>query len=111
MPLQSMAGAPSLRKGMLGTALIIRSGELGDVVLKGAGHREAHEFSAQVTVAWTRFNLAALDKAAARLDRVLAGVLSLASYYRVATVMVLCVLPLVWLAHRQKAGAGMGGGH
>jgi len=79
MPLQSMAGAPSLRKGMLGSALIIRSGELGDVVLKGAGHREAHEFSAQLTVAWTRFNLAALDKEAARLDRMLAGVLSLAA--------------------------------
>jgi DNA helicase IV len=79
MPLQSMAGAPSLRKGMLGSALIIRSGELGNVVLKGAGHREAHEFSAQLTVAWTRFNLAALDKEAARLDRMLAGVLSLAA--------------------------------
>ena len=50
----------------------------------------------------------------ALVDRMIqeqAGVLSLASYYRVATVMVLCVLPLVWLAHRQKAGAGMGGGH
>jgi DNA helicase-4 len=79
MPLQSMAGAASLRKGMLGTALIIRSGELGAVVLKGAGHQEAHEFSAQVTVAWTRFNLAALDKEAARLDRMLTEVLSLAA--------------------------------
>ena len=50
----------------------------------------------------------------ALVDRMIqeqAGVLSLASYYRVATVMVICVLPLVWLAHRQKAGAGMGGGH
>lgn len=79
MPLQSMASAPSLRKGVLGTALTIRSGELEDVVLKAAGHQDAHEFSAQITAAWTRFNLAALEKEAARLDRTLGGVLSLAA--------------------------------
>ncbi|OYX40139.1 MAG: helicase IV [Rhodobacterales bacterium 32-64-14] len=80
MPLQALASVPSLRKGMLGTALTIRSaGEFDDVTLKGAGHHAAHDFSAQVTAAWTRFNLAALANEAVRLDRILAGVLALAS--------------------------------
>lgn len=79
MPLQSMASAPSLRKGLLGSALTIRFGEIDDVVLKGAGHHAAHDFSEQVAAAWTRFNLAALKKEAARLNRILVGVLALAS--------------------------------
>lgn len=77
--LQSLATAPSLRKGMLGTSLTISSGEFDDVVLKGASHQDAHEFSERAKEAWTRFNLAALEKEAARLDRVLAQVMSLAA--------------------------------
>lgn len=79
VPLLSLANAPSLRKEMIGTALTIRSIALDSVTLKGAGHQAARDFSAKVTAAWTRFNLAALEKEAARLDRVLAGVLSLAA--------------------------------
>ena len=79
MSLQSLASAPSLRKGMLGTALTIRSSEHDDVTLKGAGHHAAHDFSEQITAAWTRFNLGALEKVAARLDRILADVLSLSA--------------------------------
>jgi len=50
----------------------------------------------------------------ALLDRLVqqqAGVMALTDYFRVAAVIVLCVLPLVWLAHRQKAGVALGGGH
>ena len=79
MSLQSLAGPPALRKGMLGTALTISSGEYDSVILKGADHQAAHDFSQQVATAWTRFNLAALEKEAARLDRILVGVLSLAA--------------------------------
>lgn len=79
MSLQSLASAPSLRKGMLGTALTINSGDRPAVTLKGAGHQDAYDFSEAVKAAWTRYNLVALDKEAARLDRILAGVLSLAS--------------------------------
>jgi DNA helicase IV len=79
MSLQSLASAPSLRTGMLGTALTINSGEFDDVTLKGAAHQDAHEFSERIKEAWTRFNLAALDKEAARLDRILAEVMSLAA--------------------------------
>ncbi|MCY0146831.1 UvrD-helicase domain-containing protein [Hoeflea sp. G2-23] len=77
--LQSLATAPFIRKGMLGTALTISSSEYNDVTLKGAGHRDAHVFSKRVKDAWNRFNLAALEKEAARLDRVLAEVMSLAA--------------------------------
>lgn len=77
MSLQSLASAPSLRKGMLGTALTISSGEFDDVTLKGAGYQDAHEFSERIKEAWTRFNLAALEKEAARLNRILAEVKSL----------------------------------
>jgi DNA helicase IV len=44
MSLQALTQAPSLRKGMLGTALTIRSQEYDDVTLKGAGHVAATEF-------------------------------------------------------------------
>ena len=62
---------------MLGTGLTINSQEHDDVTLKAAGHVAATEFAEEVKEAWTRVNLAALDKEAARLDRVLAGVLGL----------------------------------
>ena len=77
--MQALTHAPALRKGMLGTALTINSHEHNDVTLKGAGNVAAREFAEEVKEAWTRFNLAALDKEAARLDRVLAGVLALAA--------------------------------
>jgi DNA helicase IV len=79
MPLQALAQAPVLRKGILGTTLTFRSGEYDDVALKWAGHFAAREFAEEIKGAWTRFNLAALDKEAARLDKVLAEVLSLAA--------------------------------
>lgn len=77
--LQALTHAPDLGKGMLGTALTINSQEHNDVTLKGAGHAAAREFAQEVKEAWARVNLAALDKEAARLDRVLAGVLGLAA--------------------------------
>ena len=79
MPLLSMQGAPSLRKGMLGTTVSVRLGDRDEAVLKGAGHQDAHAFSTQVTAAWTRVNLAALETEAARLERILADVLSLSA--------------------------------
>lgn len=79
MSLQSLKNLPTVRRGMLGTALTIHSAVFDDVTLKGAGHDAAQAFSAQVSAAWTRFNLAAIDKEAVRLDRILAGVLALAA--------------------------------
>ncbi|MBN8630062.1 MAG: UvrD-helicase domain-containing protein [Rhodobacterales bacterium] len=79
MPLQALTNAPALRKGMLGTTLTINAQENEVVTLKGARHFAARGFAKEVKEAWTRFNLAALEKEAMRLDRVLAGVLALAA--------------------------------
>jgi DHA2 family multidrug resistance protein len=63
-----------------------------------------------------RAGAAGLDGPAAHamLDRLIqqhAAVMSLTDYYLIAAVLVASVLPIVWIAHRQKAGMGMGGGH
>ncbi|EEW24065.1 UvrD-helicase domain-containing protein [Rhodobacter ferrooxidans] len=75
--LQSLASPPSIRKGMLGTALTITSDVHNDVTLKGASHLDARAFSKELKEAWVRFNLLALEKEAARLERVLAAVRAL----------------------------------
>lgn len=64
---------------MLGTALTINSQERTDVTLKATSHVAAAGFADEVKDAWTRFNLEALEKEAARLDRILAGVSALAA--------------------------------
>lgn len=79
MSLQSLAIPPAIRKGMLGTALTITSGESEEVTLKGAGHVDARAFSQEVKEAWVRFNLSTIEKEAARLDRILTGVRSLSA--------------------------------
>lgn len=79
VPLHALTKAPALRKGLLGTALTISSREYDDVTLKAARHFAATAFAEEVKEAWTRFNLAALEKEAARLDRLLARVLALAA--------------------------------
>ena len=70
LPLQALTNAPALQKGMLGTALTINAQERADVTLKGAGQVAAREFAEEVKEAWTRVNLAALEREAGRLNRV-----------------------------------------
>ena len=84
--LQALVTPPALRRGMLGTALTIRASDYGDVTLKAAGHLDAKEFSDEVKEAWSRFNLAALEKEAVRLDGILArvGALAMPSRYPAA---------------------------
>lgn len=77
MSLQLLSSPPSLRRGLFGTKLTISAGDQEDVILKGAGYRKSIAFSEELKDAWVRFNLAALKKEAARLDRILAGVRSL----------------------------------
>lgn len=77
MSLQLLSSPPSLRRGLFGAKLTISAGDQEDVILKGAGYRKSIVFSEELKDAWVRFNLAALKKEAARLDRILAGVQSL----------------------------------
>lgn len=57
-----------LRKGVLGTSLSIPLEEDGSVVLRATRHSDAEAFSEQLNTAWVTFNLAALEKEAARFD-------------------------------------------
>lgn len=97
LPLQALTNAPALRKGMLGTALTISSQERADVSLKAASNIAAAGFAEAVKEAWTHFNLAALEKEAARLDRVLAEVRVLAAPPRYPSACL--VAPLLDDAH------------
>lgn len=58
-----------LRKGVLGTSLSIPLEENRSVVLRATRHSDAEAFSEQLNTAWVTFNLAALEKEAARFDR------------------------------------------
>ncbi len=79
LPLQSLTSVPTLRQGLFGTKLTIRSDEIDDVTLRVADHDAASVFLAHVTAARADINLAALGKEAARLERILAMVISLAA--------------------------------
>ena len=46
-----MANPPALKKGRLGTSLTIRSGDDLGITLRGAGHKEAQDFSEAVKTA------------------------------------------------------------
>jgi len=86
LSLQTLTAPPIIRNGLLGATVSITSGVNDEFTLLSAGHRAACEFSKALGYAWVRFNLSAIEKEAARLDRILAGVLALAapSRYRSA---------------------------
>ncbi|KKB79715.1 helicase IV [Devosia soli] len=77
LSLQSLARAPAVTRGMLGTTLTVFTDKMDEVALKGASHQDARDFSQRIKEAWTRFNLAALEKEAAHLNSILAEVKSL----------------------------------
>lgn len=79
MSLQLLSSPPSVRKGLFGSALAISAGEQQDVILKGTGYRDANAFSEELKKAWIRFNFSALENEAARLDKILTGMRSLAA--------------------------------
>lgn len=79
LELKSLLHAPFVRTGMFGSALTLTAGERDSTTLKCAAHRDAHNFSQGVFAAWTRVNLSAIEKEAARLDRIIAELRALAS--------------------------------
>jgi DHA2 family multidrug resistance protein len=102
--------------GAFGTAFATTYWETGVTRHHAILTEQVTRFDPETTQALASAAGAGIDGPAgyALLDRVIqqqAGVLALTDYFRVAAVIVLCVLPLVWLAHRQKGGMAMGGGH
>ena len=77
--LQSIASAPSLEKGFFGATLIITTDTDDNIILKCAGYQEASEFAEIFNKAWSAYNLANLEREKARVDMVLAGVLSVSA--------------------------------
>lgn len=75
---QSLAQAPGLRSGLLGTTVTIDADHGSLHVLRGARENEARAFSEAVTRAWTGLNLAALEKESSRIETVRNSILSLA---------------------------------
>ena len=70
---------PSVRRGPLGSTLIVPSNGQSDIILRGASHADALDFSEGVKRAWVSFNLAALDREAVRFDYLHAAVCALAN--------------------------------
>ncbi|MBY5705793.1 UvrD-helicase domain-containing protein [Rhizobium leguminosarum] len=77
--LASVTSSPILRKGVFGTTLVIPVMGSNDVVLRGAQHSRAVDFSNEVETAWTDYNVSALSSEADRFFRlhsVIFGLLS-----------------------------------
>lgn len=78
LSLEVLTVPPMVRKGAFGSTLTVKTAACDEVILKGAAYVAATAFSEDVKAAWTRFNVAALEKEASRFDRIHASVLALA---------------------------------
>ncbi len=79
LPLEQLRSPPVLHKSVFGTTITLSHGDHLNAVLKGAAYDDALEFSVALQGTWIRLNLLALEKEATRLDRIVAGVRSLAA--------------------------------
>lgn len=77
LPLGALTEPPSVRKGALGSTVIVPSSINGNAVLRAAQHAEALAFSRDVKAAWANFNLVALQREAERFDRIFTAVVAL----------------------------------
>jgi len=77
--LADVSEPPSVRRGALGSTLIVPLNGQSDIILRGASRADALDFSEGVKRAWISFNLAALDREAVRFDYLHAAVCALAN--------------------------------
>jgi len=77
--LADVSEPPSVRRGALGSTLIVPLNGQSDIILRGASRADALDFSEGVKRAWVSFNLAALDREAVRFDYLHAAVCALAN--------------------------------
>ena len=76
--LQAVSAAPSMRRGVLASRLVVPVADAADIVLKGARGGEIAPFAAHINEAWIRITLEALEKERPRIDRLLAELRGLA---------------------------------
>ena len=76
--LAAISSPPSVRKGTLGSSLIIHAAERDDLLLRGADCSKALSFSEGVRKAWVTFNCSEFDRERERFSRLHAAVARLA---------------------------------
>ena len=76
--LQAVSAAPSMRRGLVASRLVVPVADAADIVLKGARGGEIAPFAAHINEAWIRVTLEALESARPRIDRLLAEMRGLA---------------------------------
>ena len=87
--LQAVSAAPSMRRGVLASRLVVPVADAADIVLKGARGGEIAPFAAHINEAWIRVTLEALESARPRIDRLLTEMrgLAKAKFYPAACLM------------------------
>jgi DNA helicase-4 len=79
IPLDQLKSPSVVQKSFFGATLKVFLQDESSVNLKGATFDDAFSFSKALNEAWTRFNFAALEKEAARLNRIISAVRALES--------------------------------
>jgi hypothetical protein len=77
--LQDLADPPSLKRGLLGTTVRIRTDDGIGISLKGTNHQNADTFAREVRKAWTTFNLARFEEKRGTIDDILDAIDKLGS--------------------------------
>ncbi len=73
MSLESVSAAPVVRRGLWGATLTISVSGSDDVVIRGSSFNKARNFADLLESAWVEFNLSALEREAAAVDRLCNG--------------------------------------
>ncbi|MGO7219354.1 UvrD-helicase domain-containing protein [Rhizobium ruizarguesonis] len=77
IPLEQILSAPRVQMGWISTTLTILTAGGDSVVLRGARHRDAHAFAAELVKVWVNFNISSLNRESDRLSRIYAEVIAL----------------------------------
>lgn len=77
-----MRSLPLVRKGMLGTTLIVSAVGRDDIVLRGAHDVDAGTFCNEIEKAWVAFNMSALERERDRFTQLHAAIVGLAQSTR-----------------------------
>src|SRR4029077_3934327 len=74
LSLGAVISSPTVRKGRLASTLTISNSDGEDIVLRGVRYSDAVAFAEKIKTTWVKFNLIALQKEAARFDRLYAAI-------------------------------------
>ncbi|MBM6583235.1 UvrD-helicase domain-containing protein [Microvirga sp. BT689] len=75
--LQDLADPPSMKRGLLGTTVRIRTDDAIGISLKGVNYQHADTFAREVRKAWTTFNLGRFEEKRGTIDDILDTIVKL----------------------------------